>query len=137
MATANVSDPLLASLPAHLRAGLPRPDFTHLTEAALAVALARRIDALQPGRWQADDSIGYARTGAGREIDLAPIPVPSAAETKWTVPIEAKWVSSGWRAEARVIEGTFHAGVLATRTLLDTAKPTWALPAPVVALLLE
>lgn len=132
-----LSDPLLASLPARLRAGLPPPDFTHLTEAALAVALARTIDALEPGRWQADDSVGYTRTRAGKEIDLAPIPVPSAAETKWTVPIEAKWVSSGWRAEARVVEGAFHAGVLATRTVLDTTKPAWALPAPVVALLLE
>lgn len=63
--------------------------------------------------------------------------VPSASGIQHTVPIEAKWIASGWRAEARIIEGTFHAGVLATRTLLDTTKPAWALPAPLVALLLE
>lgn len=53
------------------------------------------------------------------------------------VAIEAKWVSSGWRAEARAVEGKFHAGLLANRTVLDTTKRAWALPAPVVALLLE
>lgn len=130
-------DPLLASLPSHLRAGLPPVDFTRLTETTLAVALARAIDRLQPGRWQDDDSIGYLRTGAGKEIDLAPIPVPSPSGTQRTAPIEAKWVAAGWRAEARVIEGKFGAGVLGTRTLLDTSKPVWALPAPVLALLIE
>jgi uncharacterized protein len=130
-------DPLLASLPVRLRAGLPPVDFGRLTEASLAIVLARAIDRLQPGRWQDDDSIGYLRTGAGREIDLAPVPVPSASGTQRTVPIEVKWVSSGWRAEARVIEGKFHAGVIATRTPLDTSTPTWALPAPALALLLE
>lgn len=130
-------DPLLASLPSLLRAGLPPADFTRLTEAALAVALARTIDRLQPGRWQDGDSIGYIRTGAGREIDLAPIPVPSASGTRRTVPIEAKWVAAGWRADARVIEGKLGAGLLGTRTTLDISRPVWALPAPMLALLLE
>lgn len=130
-------DPLLASLPSQLRAGLPPADFTRLTETALAVALARTIDRLQPGRWQEDDSIGYLRTSAGKEIDLAPVPVPSASGTQKTAPIEAKWVAAGWRAEARVIDAKFGAGVLATRTILDTSRPVWALPAPVLALLLE
>jgi uncharacterized protein len=53
------------------------------------------------------------------------------------VPIESKWVSSGWRAEARVIEGKFAAGVVSTRAVLDSSHPSWALPAPILALLLE
>ena len=130
-------DPLLAWLAPRLRAGLPRPDFSRLTEACIGVALARVLDDLEPGRWEDDDSIGYLRTGGGKEIDFAPVTVPSASGTARTVPIESKWVSSGWRAEARVIEGKFAAGVVATRTLLDASKPAWALPAPVLALLLE
>lgn len=132
-----ICDPLLAWLPARLRAGLPQPDFSRLTETCIGVALARAIDALEPGRWEHGDCIGYLRTGGGREIDLAPVAVPSAAGVQRTVPIESKWVSSGWRAEARAIEGKFAAGLLATRTVFDTSKPSWALPAPVLALLLE
>jgi predicted AAA+ superfamily ATPase len=129
-------DPLLAWLGSRLRAGLPSPDFTRLSEACIGVALARAVDALEPGRWQNDDSIGYLRTGGGHEIDFAPLAVPSASGVAHTVPIESKWVSSGWRAEARTIEGRLAAGVVATRTVLDCAHPAWALPAPVVALLL-
>jgi uncharacterized protein len=130
-------DPLLAWLGPRLRAGLPRPDFSRLTEACLGVALARAVDNLEPGRLEDDDSIGYLRTGGGKEIDFAPVAVPSPSGAAHTVPIESKWVSSGWRAEARVIEGKFAAGVVATRTVLDSSNPAWALPAPVVALLLE
>ncbi len=130
-------DPLLAWLGSRLRAGLPRPDFSRLTEACLGVALARAVDELEPGRWEDDDSIGYMRTGGGKELDFAPLAVPTPSGTAHTVPIESKWVSSGWRAEARVIEGKFSAGVVATRTVLDLSNPAWALPAPVLALLLE
>jgi predicted AAA+ superfamily ATPase len=130
-------DPLLAWLGSRLRAGLPRPDFSRLTEACLGVALARAVDELEPGRWEDDDSIGYMRTGGSKEIDFAPVEVPSPSGVAHTVAIESKWVSSGWRAEARVIEGKLAAGVVATRTVLDSSHPSWALPAPVLALLLE
>lgn len=130
-------DPLLAWLAPRLRAGLPRPDFSRLTETCIGVALARVIDDLEPGRWENDDSIGYLRTGGGKEIDFARVAVPSPSGPVRTVPIESKWVSSGWRAEARVIEGKFSAGVVATRTVLASSNPAWALPAPVLALLLE
>jgi len=130
-------DPLLTWLGPRLRAGLPMPDFTRLTEAALGVTLARVVDEHEPGRWESDDTIGYLRTGGGKEIDLAPVVIPSSAGPRRTVPIESKWVASGWRAEAKVIEGRFAAGVLATRTIFDLSHPTWAMPAPVLALLLE
>jgi hypothetical protein len=54
-----------------------------------------------------------------------------------TSPIEAKWVTVGWRSEARTIEGKFARGVVATRTITDLQHPSWAVPAPVVALLLN
>lgn len=109
---------------------------TRLTEAALAIALARAVDDHQPGRWTTDDAIGYLRTGKGNEVDLAPVPVPTPAGDTMTTPLESKWVSRGWRAEARTIEGKLGTGILATKSILDLDHPAWAIPAPVVALLL-
>jgi len=131
-----LSDPLLAWLPAARRSGIPDPDMTVLSEAAVAVALARSVDRCDPGRWSTQDAIGYLKTTAGGEIDLAPVPFRTASGTAWTTPIESKWVSAGWRREARAIEARFGAGILATKDVLDLGHPAWALPAPLVALLL-
>ncbi len=97
-------DPLLAQLPSRVRAGLASPGMTALTEAAVAVALARAIDDLDEGRWVAGDTIGYIRTGGGKEVDLGPVAVPTTSGSMTTVPLEAKWVDAGWRAEAQVVE---------------------------------
>jgi predicted AAA+ superfamily ATPase len=132
-----LADPILAWLGPLLRSGLPAPDFSHLTEACLGVALARAIDATESDRWAANDSIGYLRTGSGNEIDLAPIPVRGPSGPMMTTPIEAKWVTAGWRSEAMAIEGKFAGGVVATRTITDLLHPSWAVPAPLVALLLN
>jgi len=129
-------DPVLAWLGPRLRSGLPLPNFTRLTEACIGAALARVVDDLQPGRWENGDSIGYLRTGGGNEIDFGPVTVPSPAGPVKTVPIESKWVSSGWRAEAKTIEGRFAIGIVATRSILDVSHRAWAFPAPIVALLL-
>ncbi|MGH9023553.1 MAG: AAA family ATPase [Acidimicrobiia bacterium] len=131
-----LTDPLLAWLPSRLRAGLPPPDMMALTETALAVALARAIDHLDEGRWVAGDTIGYARTGSGNEVDLAPVSVPSQAGPRRSVAIEAKWVDGSWRSEAKVVENKYNAGVFATKSVLDLDHPSWAVPAPIVALLL-
>jgi uncharacterized protein len=132
-----LTDPILAWLPSRLRTGCTDPDFTTLTEAALAVALARSVDDLDEGRWAANDTIGYGRTTSSNEIDLAPLTVPTTAGQATTTPIESKWVGSGWRAEARVLEAKHARGVVATKSILDLDHPTWAVPAPLVALLLE
>ncbi|MDA8149231.1 MAG: hypothetical protein M0Z93_10730, partial [Actinomycetota bacterium] len=104
---------------------------------ALGVALARRIDLLDEGRWVAGDTIGYTRTGSGNEIDLVPVAIPSGTATLESVPLEGKWVDDGWRSEAKVIENKFRRGILATKSLLDLDHPSWAIPAPLVALMLE
>lgn len=128
-------DPLLAWIAPRLRAGLPQPDFSRLTEASIGVALARAIDEVEPGRWDDSDSIGYLRTGSGNEIDFAPIQIASPSGVRVTPPVESKWVSFRWRAESKIVEGKFAAGLVATRTVLDCSHPAWALPAPVMALL--
>ena len=130
-------DPLLAQLPSRVRAGLASPGMTALTEAAVAVALARAIDDLDEGRWVAGDTIGYIRTGGGKEVDLGPVAVPTTSGSMTTVPLEAKWVDAGWRAEAQVVEKKYGRGILATKSILSMEHPTWAVPAPLLALLLN
>ncbi|MFT4189379.1 MAG: AAA family ATPase [Aeromicrobium sp.] len=132
-----LTDPLLASLPSRLRAGLPTPDMTRLTEMTIGVALARAIDDLEEGRWVSGDTIGYARTAREGEVDLGPVTVPSAAGTIPTVPIESKWVDQGWKGESKTIDGKYGRGILATKSVLDVSGNVWAVPAPFVALLLQ
>jgi uncharacterized protein len=100
------------------------------------VAFARCIDNIQEGRWTVHDTIGYSRTASSNEIDLIPVVAQTPAGMAWTTPIESKWVGTGWRSEARVIEAKHAAGIIATKGILDLENPTWAVPAPLVALLL-
>jgi predicted AAA+ superfamily ATPase len=131
-----LADSLLSWLGHYLRAGMPAPEMTMLTEAALGTALAAAIEDLQAGRWMTEDTIGYVRTPGGSEIDFGSIPIPGAGATIRTTPIESKWVEHGWRAEARAIEVRFKGGVVATKNVTDLSHPAWAMPAPVLALLL-
>ncbi len=130
-----LTDPLLAWLPERLR-GLPQPDMTALTEMAIGVTLARAIEREKEGRWMGEDTIGYARTASGNEIDLAPVSVPTHAGSSETVPLESKWVDQGWKGEARTIDGKYQRGVLATKSILDVTGRVWAIPAPLLSLLL-
>lgn len=132
-----LTDPLLAALPSRLRSGLPAPDMTRLTEMTIGVALARAIDELEEGRWVSGDTIGYVRTAREGEVDLGPVTVPSAAGPTPTVPIESKWVDHGWKSEAKTIDGKFGRGILATKSVLDVSGAVWAVPAPLLALLLQ
>ncbi|QSB13543.1 ATP-binding protein [Natronosporangium hydrolyticum] len=130
-------DPLLAWLGHYLRAGLPVPDFTHLTEASLAVTVARVVEAHSPGRWLAGDTVGYARTASGAEVDVAAVPINGPAGGEQTPPLEVKWVPSGWRPAAAGLARKCGRGIVATKTATDYSGPVWALPAPVVSLLLS
>ncbi len=132
-------DPLLARIPHLLESGFPPPDVTRLSEAALAIALARAADRLHPGRFLSGRAIGYTRTGtAGNEIDFGPTAVRVAGVDQWTTPVESKWVTSGWRRDSKVLRGKFGAGVVATKDITDVTEGAaiWAVPAPVVAVLL-
>jgi hypothetical protein len=130
------TDSIIAWLPSTLRAGVPTPDMSGLTEMALGVSLARAIDNLEEGRWLSGDTIGYLRTPSGTEVDLAPVAVPTSAGSATTTAVESKWVDARWRSEARTVEGRYAGGMLATKSLLDLEHPAWAVPAPLVALML-
>ncbi len=129
-------DPLLAELPAMLDVGLPTSDATQRTEAALGLHMARAVDRLHPDRLVEGRAVGYARTGSGNEVDFSPVPVRTGGVQVTTTPLESKWVPDGWRREALTVEGKFGAGVVATKSILDTEHPAWAIPAPIVAMLL-
>lgn len=132
-----LTDPLLAWLPSEIRRGLSEPDFTQLTEQTLAVTIARAVDRLEEGRWVAQDTIGYARTSSGNEIDFCPVVLPDGAVgSSLTVPVESKWVDRGWLGESRTIRGRYGRGVMATKSILDTTGEVWAVPAPLLALLI-
>jgi predicted AAA+ superfamily ATPase len=132
-----LADPLLAWLPTLLRAGAHPPDLTRLTEMTLGITLARALEESEEGRWGDGNLIGYARTDAGNEVDLSPVPIRTSSGSGMTVPIESKWVDDGWRGEARVLTGKYGRGVLATKSILNLEDTVWAVPAPLLALLLQ
>ena len=132
-----LTDPLLGWLPHFLCPGLPSPDMTRLTEMTVGVTLAHVHDDLDDGRWLAGDTVGYARTDSGNEVDLCPVDATIPAGSERTVPIESKCVDTGWRGEGRVIAGKYNAGVLATKSVLAVSEAVWAVPAPLVCLLLR
>jgi predicted AAA+ superfamily ATPase len=132
-----LTDPILAWLPARRRAGLAEPSLTTLTEMTIAAFLAIALDDMQEGRLAFGDTIGYIRTSSGQEVDFCPVAVPTPSGTRMTTPIESKWSAHSWRQDARVVENKYHAGILATRNVLDLGNPAWAVPAPIVALLLR
>lgn len=130
-------DPLLGWLGHRLRAGAPAPDYTRLTEAALAVTVARVIEENGSGRWLAGDTVGYARTAGGSEVDLAPVPIAGPTGAEMTPPIEVKWVAAGWRPAANALARRYGRGIVATKTATDVSGQVWALPAPALSLLLR
>ena len=132
-----LADPVLAWLPSRLRAGLPEPDFTALTEMALGTALAYAIDDVEEGRLVTNDTVGYLRTSSGNEVDFVPVSIATPDRAEETTPLESKWVAKGWKAKARTISSAFGHGILATRNILDTTGAVWAVPAPLVAMLIR
>jgi uncharacterized protein len=131
-----LADPILSWLPSRLHPACSEPAMTMLTEATIAMHLARAIDNIDEGRLVVNDTIGYAPSGAGNEIDLLPIPISSPAGATRTVPIEGKWVDDQWRGDARSIDAKYGNGILATKSILNTDHPIWAIPAPLLAILL-
>lgn len=132
-----LADPLIARLPSLTDPTCTAPDFTRASEAALAVALARAINELHPTRYLEQRAVGYLRTGSGGEIDFSALPISVGSNRTRTCPVESKWVSDGWRSEARSIAGKYGRGILATKNITDLSGPVWAVPAPVLALLLK
>lgn len=50
---------------------------------------------------------------------------------------ELRQQAHGWRSEALVMRGRYGAGILATKNIVELEGDVWAVPAPMVALLLQ
>ncbi len=127
-------DPLVANI-THLRNESWSPcEPTALVEQQLGMALRRRIEASNPGRWAEHDQVFYVRTPARKEIDFV-------SKHLGPVAIEGKYVQSGsWAGEARTVNASAFSGILATRNVLDTdaeGDNVWAVPAAMLAYLID
>ena len=129
-------DPILARLPYLLDQSAKQPDMTRSSEAALGVAVARSVAALHPDRLIEQRAVMYLRTESS-EVDFAPMPISSGGQRTLTTPLESKWVESSWKQDARTIAAKYGRGVLATKNITDLTGDVWAVPAPIVALLLN
>jgi acyl CoA:acetate/3-ketoacid CoA transferase beta subunit len=128
---------VIARLPALRDPTYSRPGMTNLTESHLALELARAINELHPDRFVEQRAVMYARSGSGNEVDFAPLPVHRGGTETRTAPLEAKWVTHNWRSEALVMRGRYGVGVLGAKNIVDLDGDIWAIPAPMVALLLQ
>lgn len=129
------ADPLLARLAYLLSPARRQPDATQLTEQQLGVALLRSAERTRPGSFVDFDTVLYARTPSRKEIDfVGPGLDPVAVEGKYTD-------GDRWRGEAATVNASGYAGVLATRSVLDTgatdAEHSWAVPAAMLAYLVD
>jgi len=130
-------DPLLARLPALRDPSFEEPELTRSSESQIALELARAVDRHAPDRFVEHRAVFYARTERGNEVDFAPVPITVASAQRKTTPLESKWVSRGWRREALVLRGRYGRGVLATKDIVDLSDDVWAVPVPIVSLLLN
>lgn len=128
------TDPLLARLAHAQNSAWDAPDLTAVVEQQIGLALIRGMEADDPGHLHKHDRIGYHRTESGSEIDFVGECLAGAA-------LESKYTEAGkWAGDARTVNASAWAGVLATRNVLDTSgkgRAAWAAPAPMLAYLLD
>jgi predicted AAA+ superfamily ATPase len=119
-------DPLIAQLAHRRNARFADPDSTKLNEQQIAAATAT-----QPAAFMEADRVMYERTDTDAEIDFA--------GPELDVPFECKYTDATWRREAQTMRARYGRGVIVTRTPLAVGEhePVWAIPAGIVAWLLD
>lgn len=124
------TDPRLARLASEFGAGSP-PDRTALSEQQIAVALLRALEAESPGAAVRHDALLYYRSRTLAEIDFVSPAFPATC-------VESKFVNRGWGRAFQTIEASGRAcGIVATRSGTQRHDGGWALPAGLVAYLIE
>lgn len=126
------TDPLLARL-AHLRnpEAVNAPDPSRLSEQQIGLSLLRQRESTEPASYMRFEHITYRRTATKREIDFV---------GPWMdgVPFESKYVDGAWRRDAQTARAAYDgAAVIVTRSVVDCDGRARAIPAPIVALMLE
>ena len=123
-------DPLMARLaPLRSQGMLAEADASAVSEQQLGIELLRNMEREQPGTYAHFSDIMYQKT-SGKEVDFCGSRIGKLG-------FEGKYVDSGWKREALTVRAAFGAGVLATRSLLDTSGDVWAVPAPLIAWMLN
>ncbi|MGA9876127.1 MAG: AAA family ATPase [Solirubrobacteraceae bacterium] len=124
------TDPLIARLAPMRSVGLlAEADVSALGEQQLGLELLRNMEREQPGTYAHFSDVMYQRT-ASKEVDFC-------GPRFGKLGFEGKYVDSGWKREARTVRAALGAGVLATRSLLETSGDVWAVPAPFIAWMLN
>lgn len=123
------TDPLFARLAAW-RGAHPEPDVTVLSEQQLGLALWRHFERLEPGSFGASDQVLFHRSATRAEIDFVG---PAFGD----VAIESRYVDGSWARAAQTLRASRWRGIVATRSVLDLDGDVWAVPAPVLALLID
>jgi uncharacterized protein len=123
-------DPLIAQI-AHLRNDAqPVPDLSLLNEQQIGLHLARATALDRPAAFVESDAVMYERTGTGAEIDFVG---PALG-----IPFECKYEDKPWKRSTLTMRARHGRGVLVTRTPLSVGdEPVWAVPAGIVAWLLD
>jgi hypothetical protein len=94
------------------------------------MALVRNLEREQPGSYMEFDRVLYHRTPTRKEIDFVGPEFGGMA-------IESKYIDGRWRGEAQTLAASRWRGVIATRTQIDVAEDLAAVPAALLAFLLD
>jgi uncharacterized protein len=123
-------DPLMARLASLRSQGtIAEADASAVSEQQLGIELLRNVEREQPGAYAHFSDVMYQKT-SGKEVDFC-------GPRLGKLGFEGKYVDSGWRREALTVRAALGSGVLATRGLLDTSGEVWAVPAPLIAWMLN
>ena len=123
-----LADPLLARL-VHLRSPtMPAPTASQLTEQQIGMELLRAVEV--PAASSSEYTQVMHRRSNTREVDFVG---PAFAGQGF----ESKFVDEKWRRESQTVQAQFGRGVLATRTAYDLRRDVWAVPACLLAYLLN
>lgn len=123
-------DPVHARLANLRHPHITPPDYTQLTEQQVGVALLRAREKQAPGTLTDYDSLMYLRTASRNEIDFV---------GPWLsgVPHDGKYTEGAWVRETKAMEARYEKGVLATRSVYERARSMLAVPAPMLAYMID
>lgn len=124
------TDPQLTGLASAFGAGSP-PDASAISEQQVALALLRALEREVPGTAIRHDHLLYYRSSTGAEIDFVGASFPDGC-------VESKYVDRGWGRAFQTIEASGReGGIVATRSGLRRHEGGWALPAGLLAFLVD
>lgn len=123
------TDPQLARLASSRGAG-PAPGVMELAEQQLSLVLLQALERSSLGAALSHDQLFYYRSSTGAEIDF----VAAAFDG---VCFESKYTDGSWGRAFQTIEASpYKLGVVATRSGTEKHRAGWALPAPLLAVIL-